>query len=321
VKQKDDANFYVVGLEDDNGQLSSPLGARGGIWVPPEAKLELIEGEPYIFYPVPDDWPSTVPVQQLNFGELTNLGWTYKDDTDNLLDEFVNLESAAPKKVLRFAQKWGPLWVCTSHSKRGEVEAVSFIHPLGPLHGSLDHGLAWCSWTPAEAVSAFVREAKRVVAALRIFVSLMLGMKEEEEEKCWAELGFSGRLVFSEGTTADDKAFIKKLLLSKFVESRLTEVGFTIGPSLNAKSLLKIRLVSDLGFIRAVWLQVAQAMTGMRGIYTCDNCGKLYVREGRKPPKGRLNFCPDCGEGKRGSKRAYYRRKKNANLNLRRDEV
>jgi DNA-directed RNA polymerase subunit RPC12/RpoP len=311
VRTKDDADFYMAGLEDENGQLSSPLGARGGIWVPPEAKLDLIEEDPHIFYPVPNDWPSTVPIQQLNFEELTNLGWTYKDDTHKLLDEFVNLESASPKKVLRFAQKWGPLWVCSSHSKKGDVEIVSFVHPIAPLHGSLDHGLAWCSWIPAEAVSAFVKEAKRVAAALRIFSSLVLGIKEDEEEKYWAELGFLGRLVFPEGTTVDGKRFIKKLILSKFVESRLTEVGFTLGPSLNAKSPIKISLVSDLGFIRPVWLQVAQAMTGMRGIYTCDDCGRLYIREGRKPAKGRLNFCPDCGEGKRGSKRAYYQRSKN----------
>jgi len=178
---------------------------------------------------------------------------------------------------------------------------VSFVHLVGPLHGDLRHGLTWCSWTPAEAVSTFVAEAKRVKAALSIYTCLKLN--KEEDQANWATLGFSGKLKFADNTSAEEKRFVKKLLLCRFVESRLSEIGFSINPT-----NLKLKLVSDLGFIRAVWLQVAQAMTGMRGVYVCDGCGKVYVRALKKPVAGKLNFRPDCG--KRGSKRAYYRRKK-----------
>jgi DNA-directed RNA polymerase subunit RPC12/RpoP len=41
--------------------------------------------------------------------------------------------------------------------------------------------------------------------------------------------------------------------------------------------------------------------------YVCDGCGKAYVREGRKPAKGRKNFCPECGD--KASKRLWARKK------------
>ncbi|HHV52378.1 MAG TPA: hypothetical protein GXX52_02680 [Synergistaceae bacterium] len=289
------------------------MGAKGGIWVPLETKLGELENnkgkkEAYIFYPVPERWPSTISIQQLNFEELANFGWVYKESTKKLLDDFIALSNATPNKVLKFAQRWGPLWVCVSHSTHNPdsmdvmgVEIVSFVHPVGPLHGDLRHGLTWCSWTPAEAVMSFVREAKRVKAALSIYTCLKL--EKEEDVTNWATLGFSGKLKFNNNTSVKEKRFIKKTLLCRFIESRLSEIGFSIDPT-----SLKLKLVSDLGFIRAVWLQVAQAMTQMRGIYVCDSCGEVYVRALKKPVAGKLNFCPDCG--KKGSKRAYYRRKK-----------
>jgi DNA-directed RNA polymerase subunit RPC12/RpoP len=41
--------------------------------------------------------------------------------------------------------------------------------------------------------------------------------------------------------------------------------------------------------------------------YVCDGCGKVYVREGRKPARGRNNFCPECGD--KASKRLWARKK------------
>ena len=305
--------FGEAGLMDDEGRLASPVGARGGIWVPPDAKLEFVEGKPYIFYPVPPNWPSTISIQQLNFEELRKLGWTYKENTDKLLDDFVKLANATPNKVLKFVKKWGPLWACVSHSTHKAnladvlgVEIVSLIHPIGPLHGDAALGFCWCSWVPAENVSSFVREAKRAKAALSIYTCFKLG--KEEDPNDWGTLGFEGKLKITDNASAEEKNFIKKMLLCNFVESRLSEVGFSIDPQ-----SLKLQIVFDLGFLRAAWLQLAQAMTAMRGIYVCDGCGDVYVRALKKPVEGKFNFCPQCG--KKGAKRAYYRRKKNANLN------
>lgn len=308
------ADFDQAELTDiKKGRLSSLVGARGGIWVPPDAKLDFVEGKPYVFYPVPKNWPSTISIQQLNFEELKKLGWTYKESTDKLLDDFVKLANATPNKVLNFVKKWGPLWFCVSHSTHNPdlagmtgVEIVSFIHPVGPLHGDVSLGFCWCSWVPAENVSFFVREAKRAKAALSIYTCLKL--EKEEDPTDWAALGFSGKLKFADTASAEEKKFIKKMFLCRFVESRLSEVGFSIDPQ-----DLKLQIVFDLGFIRAAWMQLAQSMTAMRGIYVCDGCGKVYVRALKKPVEGKFNFCPQCG--KKGAKRAYYRRKKNTSLN------
>ncbi len=43
--------------------------------------------------------------------DFLNAGWQKREDTSGLLEEVLSL-THAPRKVLPFAKKWGPLWVC-----------------------------------------------------------------------------------------------------------------------------------------------------------------------------------------------------------------
>ena len=65
---------------------------------------------------------------------------------------------------------------------------------------------------------------------------------------------------------------------------------------------------TGFGFMRLVWHQVAQCITGARDIHTCDGCGLVYIRDiGRRRPKqGCRNYCKKCAETAR--KRDWARR-------------
>jgi hypothetical protein len=50
-----------------------------------------------------------------------------------------------------------------------------------------------------------------------------------------------------------------------------------------------------LGFLRVVWLHIAQLACGVQVFWQCDGCGELYGRRGRRPQRGRRNYCEACG--------------------------
>ena len=43
-------------------------------------------------------------------------------------------------------------------------------------------------------------------------------------------------------------------------------------------------------------IQIIFAVAGSKGNVFCSGCGRLYLREGRKPQTGRGNYCPICKE-------------------------
>jgi DNA-directed RNA polymerase subunit RPC12/RpoP len=49
------------------------------------------------------------------------------------------------------------------------------------------------------------------------------------------------------------------------------------------------------GVFGAIGLQLLQAITD-NTLAICNGCGKPYSRPGRKPQKGRNNYCPNCGD-------------------------
>ena len=69
----------------------------------------------------------------------------------------------------------------------------------------------------------------------------------------------------------------------------------------------KLHITSRLGFIRAVWMEIAQLISVAHKLYCCDGCGEFYKRTEKKPKTGQRNYCPDCGKdgGYRHSKQEY----------------
>ena len=60
----------------------------------------------------------------------------------------------------------------------------------------------------------------------------------------------------------------------------------------------KASLELETGTFGMSGVQLLAAITGAQTLSICDGCGRPYVREGRRPQAGRVNFCADCRDKK-----------------------
>lgn len=225
-------------------------------------------------------------------------------DTSLILEQFLKLVEASAEQVKRFVETWGPLWVCDKHGREhSKCPAPSMV---------FDHDIdSDCSWTPRERVEDFQIAAREVKAVLSIAASLMQGKIGKAED--WAAVRATsldlGPIGKRDGIL--DKIEIDRIDLSCIICDRLS----LHGPSLafdwggtDSKPTLSVN--TGFGFLRLVWHQVAQCITGARDIYTCDGCGTVYIRDSgrRRPKEGSRNYCLKCAGTAR--KREWARRNK-----------
>ena len=76
--------------------------------------------------------------------------------------------------------------------------------------------------------------------------------------------------------------------------------------SLTTHYKIQMAVNSRWGFFPLVWLQLAQNITGSKGIYRCAACNKWYIPT-RKPREDKLSYCFSCQRNKSGSKRIWKR--------------
>jgi hypothetical protein len=79
-----------------------------------------------------------------------------------------------------------------------------------------------------------------------------------------------------------------------------------------AESAPRLWLHNSLGFLGTVWLEIAQSLSGTRGLCQCDGCHKFYERKKRRPDPGKRNYCDDCGTNAAKRDSAQRRRQKMA---------
>ena len=273
-------------VDKDTGDLPSPpVVARSGIYVPPRVSVKN-DGKA-IQYSIPRAWPD--PVEQLGVDDLARLRrWKVidtKDGCTGVYKEFMALEEADEDRILRFAERWGPLWSCAVH--RDCVWSPALFYPE-----LWDRAPSGCAWAASESVEEFQRRARQVNAALDIAACLL--EKKSGEAKDWANLYPGG----------DDHQFdirVQRLFLSDIINEHIgpvcavpLRVRWGFGDHIPA-----FGMETGLGVLRVVWMQVAEVISGTSGAYQCDACGRLYIRLGRKPPAGGRNFCsrPKCKYG------------------------
>ena len=249
--------------DEDTGRLQAFLPEGEGIWTPP--KVEKVErlGEAFVAFP--------------NSAE----GWERKAERTGLLDAFLKLRGD-PKKIIRFAEKWGPLW------REGKVspDKRRFIEPVA----------AW---------QAAAQQAHDIV-------SLAAYLKADKNRKPPPDL--LDRLCCREVNWLGEKEAEKlnwrglaKAVIKGLLEQETKRFGVAWRWTENT---LEMELCFGMGFLPVLWFQVAQAITGTSGVFICDGCGLPYIRTGRKPQSGRRQFCPPCSEGGKGSRRLHKRMKR-----------
>jgi hypothetical protein len=212
------------------------------------------------------------------------MGWLAVDQTEGLVDAFVALaryktDAAAVRAVRRFVCRWGSLWLCRN-----------------PRHGRIclwsgGTAICWpdnpCQWEPWEEVAWFRLYAKRAKAA--IIAAERLRRWERVPREQMQALG--AREAQLDYDVPRQQAFLQQWLNGYLMGPMGVQVRF----SWRDNRPPRLMLHSGLGFLRVVWLHIAQLACGVQVFWQCDGCGELYGRRGRRPQRGRRNYCEACG--------------------------
>jgi hypothetical protein len=209
-----------------------------------------------------------------------------------LLKDFLKLAlpETVIERVVTFVKRWGPLWLCRTPKHHAE-HRICFWQPRQAVYWSGTTTL--CSWHPVEEVYAFVREAQQAKMVVEAIGELRRLKLLEDENKT----SITKQIVDIR------EAILSRLTLHGQLELR---VNWRAHPSQP-----KLLLLSKIGFIHAVWIEIFQLLCQGKGPLQCDDCGTWYYREVRRAKTGQRQYCADCGKNGRASKRRYADRRRN----------
>jgi hypothetical protein len=315
---KMDSALETLVSNAETGRLDPIFGSQHAIWVPPEVEVKALplyeEGDdsPSIIYPVPQGWGRDAT--KANMFPLHEMGWQCKTDTSGLLNDFLRLAQEEETEkgldaVQRFAKKWGPLWLCSNrhHIRRYFVDC--YWSPTWPFlpYGDSIHD-APCSWNAVEPVFKFLQKAQQAKTVLDITVKLQ--NQEPVPREWWIRL-HTNRIIdnqplrrrsFSTRFSEESLAW-QKFILSTVVNEHLSTLG-TPRLWLHWVRDANLKLVCGLGFLRAVWVEIAQILGNVKIFRYCEACGTAFSR------KRKQKYCPECRENDRGAKMMSARRRR-----------
>lgn len=220
------------------------------------------------------------------------IGWTRKETTTGLLDEFIELVSLANTKGIKksyfaFAKKWGPLWI---------------PHKLGNAQFEADNyykDLPFAPWV--ESIEVWAGYALKIKTAL--LIAILLNRGDPVVAEMWHDLHGSTDPGYSVPENVEEQRKWFEIFFNM-----QTAIDYDVSYFLDwSNDKPKIGLRANTGFLSAGWFQLLQAVT-MQTLTMCDGCGKAYDREKRKPKKGQNNYCKDCR--KTAPKNDWYHRNK-----------
>jgi transposase-like protein len=220
-----------------------------------------------------------------------------------LLNDFVQLWDREPESILKFAKRWGVLWL----DKFGRPCQTNGPHPRRePIE-------TWRYWS------------KRAQAVLNIAANLKLGKLGElddwralrgleqrtggflEEMDRYApfittmlpRVGYPFRKDGSDKVDPRYKRSVKSEIAFLAVEAtlwlRLGRVGFGMGIGESGWGLL---LDYNECTLAALALQLALVLADVDSLFICTGCQKPYPRKKKAPKPGQANFCDECGRRK-----------------------
>ena len=118
----------------------------------------------------------------------------------------------------------------------------------------------------------------------------------------WTKMGMGRKESDSEAPLS-----LQRTLLAQVINRYLkAPKGFHLTITWAETKATNLILRSGIGFLSAVWVEIAQVLSQERGLFRCDECGRPYLRKGRRPKAGERNYCPMCGERGKASKRRSW---------------
>jgi hypothetical protein len=197
-----------------------------------------------------------------------------------LLLAFANLADGGPESILRFARRWGVLELC----------AHGF--PASHNHTNRPPG-EWCHAIRREPLARWRLYARRARAVLTI----AMGLDRDEQDRrglaaAWQALPDWGG---DEWDPAKQSAALDRFNLGNEVKTTWLMHG-GVKPGIGWRDDELRIVLRGFGLYGALAAQLALAVGKAGELYECSGCDQLYGRdpEGRRPQKGRRNYCPAC---------------------------
>lgn len=289
--------------------------------------------EPCVVYQVPEEYESGLPMRldpPESIGEqLLAAYWELASPKNpgDLLPDFVRLADGESADVIaRFANQWGPLWICHTHwiPRKKFCLWTPYQWPAVRKNYRTD-----CLWLHKEPVSIWQEEAARARAALTIFGNLSkdrisplgdwnaLGSRflpagfitELREQNAAAnEAEWHGPIYHTPAGLQYACSMAVNKALAFFggptIALNWTEPDQQHGWK-NAHRQPMLAIDPGFGFLGLVWLQIAEFVTDAERFCVCSSCDKVYPRFKRKPRENWHNYCPECAKTGKGPKAAW----------------
>lgn len=238
-------------------------------------------------------------------------------ELQDCLSRFIRLRGRSLEEIEMFASQWGVLGICDEHGQPCPPYAhtCTLSSYEGPFPRGWPDGKGSVYWEP---LWAWWRYADQIRAILKTVVALE-GVDRPTAD-VWKTVAESinacshgsgdghrrfGSLLIRPGLKASQRRECVAFLLSEWLENAGVRPQILWrGGAPEAK--LSLGGPSSLPSILA--LQLATVVTSPFGVWQCDGCGDLYTEVAKRPAIGRMHFCPQCRQGGRASKRAWYRR-------------
>jgi len=277
---------------------------------------------------------------------------TWRDVTagKGLLDDFLRLSAASDEAIARFAERWGPLFVCDEHMlpvwHRRPSRRVSSYRECGGVEVDGD---------PATPLVTWRYWSRQALAVLRLGAALRANAEGSDDD--WEAIGDEEleswrwdvrqlRPYSPPRRDADGRLWVttpdygQSLLNAKAAwrremraaaAARNFRVDTGRGDLVNAiRTWLEFGdvvpvfvwprkgpdvLMGGAGVFAAVGLQVMMAVSRSDGLASCTACGRPYVPR-RRLAANRRHYCEDCaasGAPVRDAAAAYRKRKREVN--------
>ena len=215
-------------------------------------------------------------------------------DPKGMLDAFVRIKDG--QGVLRFAQRYGVLGLCAKgHPPRPEHRGPWFY-----AEECIPEGWPNCPWH--ETVEHWLMYIGRANALLKIAAALHQSdttLQSDWDQILAAFSGFIGGGAFAQ-PTLDAQRGVLSLAIDDWL--RMGDISPTFSWEQHAPNIgLMGSTFGNLG------IQLMFTVSKSQGLAVCDGCGQTYLREGRKPQKGRKNFCSERQCGSKASARLRKR--------------
>lgn len=233
-------------------------------------------------------------------------------DTKSLLREFVRLarEDANEKHVRRFAAKWGPLWLCRTHS---DSSGLCLMKPRSyAQYAPFPVEELTCAWHPEEPVWIFQRLARTVNSFLWIASRLKnADMPMRDEAEHWRNIisplgsdepidGFRHHELPISTQVLFFAEFLNKWTHQFAMTSFVVEWPSDPQQTDPVPHRPRLTISPGFGFMRHVCMQLMQFVCGAYHLRVCSECGVMdfYARDRSPSGDGRF-ICPDCGKKER----------------------